>query len=119
VLVTPCILLAEPTSIEFGVRPRGIEVMDARVFGTWLAGLPRLLSPAALDGLSSIASAASTWSAVGSLDSTGRDEFRRLAHEISEARRRRLAWAILGAAVTQAAVLASLAATVVGAFGHH
>ncbi|MCU1512997.1 MAG: hypothetical protein JWO10_87 [Microbacteriaceae bacterium] len=117
VLVTPCILLAEPASIEFGMRPRGIEVMDALAFAQWLHDLPRLFSAQAVEKVTLIARAEGTWAGTGVSDVAGHDQFRQLEHDIARAHRRRLVWVIVAAGLSQTAVAWLITRAVIGSLG--
>ncbi len=114
ILVTPCIVVDSPATMRIRQRTGRIQVTTARDFTTWLASLPRLVSPAVVDTLSAVALQASTWPASPAVQSHDvhhqRDDFDRLLRHIASARHRRLIWTGLG-------VLASYAAVIVNSSG--
>lgn len=112
VVVTPCIVVDSPYSLQIRQRPGRIQVNTARNFPSWLAALPRPISPAVVDTLSTVALQASTWPASPVVQSTDvlrqRDDFDRLCLRVAAARFRRLIWTGLGVVVSYAAVIVSV-----------
>lgn len=107
--VTPCILVIDAAELDAANSPRAVEVLDARQLGAWLADLPRLLSPLAVQRLAAAALAPGTWTGDGAAaEAVDLERFASIGRDIRTARHRRLAWAIVGAVLTQGAVLALL-----------
>jgi hypothetical protein len=110
-VVTPCIVVDAPATLRTHQRPGRIQVVTARAFAAWLAGLPRLISPAAVDALAAVAVESSTWAVHPGceLDDAPQRvaEFARLRHRVASARFRRLVWTGLGVIVSYALVISS------------
>ncbi|MET4704406.1 hypothetical protein ABIB54_001892 [Frigoribacterium sp. UYMn621] len=115
-VVTPCVIVDAPATLEVRQRPGRIQVVTARSFAVWLTGLPRLISPAVVDEVVAVAVAASSWpsSPLDDPDTTGADaherraEFERLRRRVSSARFRRLLWTGLGVVVSYGTVIVTL-----------
>jgi hypothetical protein len=108
-LVTPCIVIDAPGELLIGQRASRTEVVAARTFASWLAALPRLLSPVVVETLSAAAVDEDTWpESHPSADVTAAlHDFARLQRRVSTARLRRLVWTGLGVIVSYATVFAS------------
>ncbi|MHC5796753.1 nuclease-related domain-containing protein [Lacisediminihabitans sp. FW035] len=115
-VVTPCIVVDSPATLQIRQRPGRIQVTTTRTFTAWLASLPRLFSPVVVDTLSAVALQSSTWPTALAADSAAdnkdahrrRDEFDRLRLHIASARLRRLIWTGLGVVASYTAVILSL-----------
>ncbi|QNE46502.1 NERD domain-containing protein [Glaciihabitans sp. INWT7] len=115
IVVTPCVVVDAPATLEVRQRPGRIQVVTARSFAAWLTGLPRMLSPTVVEEIVAVAVAASSWPS-GSLErlDSGADtherraEFERLRLRVSSARFRRLLWTGLGVVVSYGAVILNL-----------
>ena len=109
VVVTPCIVVDSPVTLQIRQRPDRIQISTARNFTAWLAALPRLISPAMVSSLSEFSLRASTWStskAVPLHDAEHqRDDFDQLRLHIESARLRRLVWTGLGVILTYGLVI--------------
>ncbi|MFM9919823.1 nuclease-related domain-containing protein [Lacisediminihabitans sp. H27-G8] len=115
IVVTPCVVVDAPATLEVRQRPGRIQVVTARSFSAWLTGLPRLISPTVLEEVVAVAVAASSWpsSPLDHLDTEAdaherRAEFERLRLRVSSARLRRLLWTGLGVVVSYGAVIVNL-----------
>ncbi len=115
IVVTPCVVVDAPATLEVRQRPGRIQVVTARSFSAWLTGLPRLISPTVLEEVVAVAVAASSWpsSPLDHLDTEvdaheRRAEFERLRLRVSSARLRRLLWTGLGVVVSYGAVIVNL-----------
>lgn len=113
IVVTPCIVVDSPATLQIRQRTDRIQVSTARDFTAWLASLPRLISPAVVDSLSAVALQESTWPLCHSGHHREvhhwRDEFDRLRLRVDRARFRRLIWTGLGVIVSYATLIANLA----------
>lgn len=107
--VVPCLLIVAPLELEARKRPRGTEVLPVAELRAWLAELPRLHSQATVDRCAAAAADPATWATSSSHDSTADladlAEFASIDAELTRSRRRRLAWAVSGAVLTQAAAI--------------
>jgi hypothetical protein len=113
VAVTPCLVVANAAELTVRERPRRVEVLVPNAVGPFFAELPRLLSPEAVDRHRDAALAPTTWrtgsratarNAGGLVD---RAEFAAIHRSIVESHRRRLFWAISGAALSSVMLLAT------------
>ena len=111
VVVTPCIVVDSPSTLQIRQRPDRIQTSTARDFTAWLAALPRVISPTVVNALSGVSLQASTWSvsaAVHPLDAQQRrDDFDQLCLRIDSARVRRLVWTGLGVILSYSLVISS------------
>ena len=113
VVVTPCLVVANAAELTVRERPRRVEVLVPNAVGPFFADLPRLLSPQAVDRHRDAALAPGTWR-TGSM-ATGdaacsridRAEFADIRRSVVEANRRRLFWAVSGAALSSVVLLAT------------
>jgi hypothetical protein len=101
VTVIPCLLIAESAMLEIRRVPRPVKVLDASAVGSWLTGLPRVLSPAAVARYRSVVEGFGTDAELP----TDRARFEAIRHRVITARRLRLAWAMLGAVLSVGAVV--------------
>ncbi len=117
VTVTACLVVAGATDLTVNSHPRHVEVLEPAGFAAWLADLPRLLSPQAVEQLRTAALAPGTWPGrplAVDLDAlSDRAAFDEIQRRVVAARRRRLFWAILGATLSQVTAVAA----VTGVFG--
>jgi hypothetical protein len=106
--VSPCIVVIEPADLEIRNRPRAAAAVHSRDFASWLAGLPRLLAPSAVALLASAAGNPTAWpDAAGQApDTTDRlRQFDALRRSVAGARRRRLAWIVVGISLSYGPLL--------------
>jgi hypothetical protein len=115
VIVTPCVVVDAPATLQVLQRPGRVQVVTARTFASWLTGLPRLKSPVAVEEFVAVAVSASTWPmsrpAHGEGEAGTRHrtaEFELLRHRVSSARVRRLLWTGLGVVVSYSALITNL-----------
>ncbi len=117
-LVTPCLVLDSPAELRINQRPGRVEVVTGRSFGSWLNSLPRLLSPAAVERIASVACEATTWpdDDDGALPERATEsaravaEFERLERRVASCHLRRLIWSGIGVVLCYALVLSSAGA---------
>ena len=111
VVVTPCIVVDSPSTLQIRQRPNRIQTSTAREFTTWLAALPRLISPTVVTALTGVSLRASTWSASVAVQPHDalqrRDDFDQLRLHIDSARLRRLVWTGLGVILSYSLVISS------------
>jgi len=113
--VVPCLLIVDPLELEARKRPRGTEVLATAQLPAWLAELPRLHSQATVDRLAAVAADPATWATSSSCDSNADlAEFARIDAELTRSRRRRLAWAVSGAVLTQGVVVVMYVSALAG-----
>lgn len=108
--VVPCLLIVDPLELEARARSRDTVVLRSAQLRGWLARLPRLHSQAVVDRCSTAAADPGTWATSDSYE-PGADlaGFARIDAELTCSRRRRLAWAVSAAVLTQASVVAMYA----------
>ena len=95
IAVTPCLVIADPAELVVRDRPRRTEVLVPQDFGSWLHGLPRILSAAALADYSAIARV--NWPERAPLAPGAGTAFLQVHGQVVAARSRRLFWAAIGA----------------------
>jgi hypothetical protein len=100
--VTAAIVVVEPAALEIRAHPRAAEAIHSSDFPRWLHDLPRLLAPSSVRLLAAAAESA-TWpidverpTAIPSLLA----QFESLRRAVARARRRRLAWIVVGIALS-------------------
>ena len=122
IVVTPCIVVDSPVTLQIRQRPDRIQISTARNFTAWLAALPRLISPAVVSSLSEFSLRASTWpvsEAVPLQDAEHRrNDFDQLRLHIDSARLRRLVWTGLGVILTYCLVISSATGFSLSAVAH-
>ncbi len=106
VTVTPCLVLASPAELSLRDTSRRVEVFLPTQLAGWLADLPRVLSPKAVDRYRQAGLDADTWHrprpddahwALTAWDAAGnRAAFEAIRRAIARSRRLRLAWLLLG-----------------------
>lgn len=115
VTVTACLVVAGATDLTVAGHPPRVDVLEPAGFAAWLDDLPRLLSPRVVEQLRSAALQPSTWAGrplAVDLDAlSDRAAFDDIQRRVVAARRRRLFWAILGAALSQAVAFGALASS--------
>ena len=100
VAVTSCLVVADPRELVIDARSLHIEVISSRVFGRWLHGLPRLLSPQLV---SAISAEAATWPVLSDAEADAEEkvfDFQRLRGRIRLSLLVRLGWLAAALAVT-------------------
>jgi hypothetical protein len=109
VTVTPCLVVASAAELVLRESPRPVEVFAPTRLAEWLAELPRVLSPRAVAGYSTVGLTAGTWcerqpggewdARVARDAASDRTEFAAFQREVARARRLRFAWLLLGIAL--------------------
>lgn len=122
VVVTPCIVVDSPSTLQIRQRADRIQTSTARDFTAWLAALPRLISPTVVNALSGVSLQASTWSVSAVVPPNDahirRDDFDQLRLHIDSARLRRLVWTGLGVILSYSLVISSASGFSVFAVAH-
>lgn len=116
-LVRPVVTFVDPKQITIRERPAQVKVIDADELRRWLTSLPTVLGPAERMDLVALIDSPDTWSALPSIEPDElRERFLLLDEAVRGARRRRIGWSMLGAALiggglTLAAVVSPLGAS--------
>jgi hypothetical protein len=108
VTVTPCLVVAARDALTVHSVGRRAQVILPGELACWLASLPRLLSPAAVEARRAIVIEPSNWAEDARQprpdNQRHRAEFDRIHAQIISAHRRRLGWVISGAILSQLAL---------------
>ena len=103
--VRPVVAFVDSKRITISERPAQVKIIDAAELRRWLTTLPTVLGPAERVALVTLIDSPETWSALPAIEPDElRERFLLLDEAVREARRRRIGWVMLGAALIGAAL---------------